>query len=336
MTDTATLATLPQLDNTIIRVAVEETAMKLRTLLTAGAGTLGVAAASNRLLAARAQDLENPLPGAEYVYRWRGMDIVYTELGDSDNPDIVLFHGIHAAASGDEFSAIVEHLAETYHVIVPDLPGFGRTDRPPLVYSATLYEEFVQDFLNDIAVDPLVVASSLTGSYVAAVAAETDCQGLVLICPTAETSDDKPWLRTLLRTPLVGTALFNLLVSKPSLKLFFDRDGYYDVDNLGAEELEYAWHSAHQPGARYAPASFAAGMLDPDIDLATELAALEIPVTLVWGRDAELIPLRDGRQLADSADTGLIVVDYATLLPHAEHPETVVDSLEAELPKATE
>ncbi len=309
---------------------------RLRTLLAGTVVAAGVAAATNRLLASRTTPLENPLPGDEHVYGWRGMDIVYTEAGDSENPDLVLFHGIHAAASSEEFSAIVSHLTDQYHVIVPDLPGFGRSDRPPLVYSATLYEEFVRDFLNDITVDPLVVASSLTGSYVAAVAAETDCRGLVLVCPTAETSDEKPWLQTLLRTPLVGTTLFNLLVSTPALRLFFDRDGYYDTENIDQEELEYAWHSAHQPGARYAPASFAAGTLDSEIDLATELAALEIPVTLLWGRDAKLIPLRDGRELASAADAGLVVVDYATLLPHAEHPETVVGSLETALPHAHE
>lgn len=310
--------------------------MKLRTLLAGTVGTVGAAAAGNRLLASRAQDLENPLPGEEYVYRWRGMDIAYTEAGETENPDMVLFHGIHAAGSSYEFEPIIDQLAEEYHVIVPDLPGFGRSDRPPLVYSATLYEDFVRDFIDDIALEPIVVASSLTASYVAAVAGETDSQGLVLICPTAETSDDRPWLRTLLRTPVVGTTVFNILASKPSLRLFFDRDGYYNDENIDDAELEYAWHSAHQPGARYAPASFASGTLDPDIDLATELAALDIPITLVWGREAELVPLRDGRELADTADVGLVVVDYATLLPHAEHPETVLDSLETELTPMTE
>ncbi len=312
--------------------------MKLRTALATGVGAVGAAVVGNRLLARRAGDLENPLPGVERTYRWRGMNVAYTAAGDPNDPDVLLVHGINAAASSYEFEPIVEELAENYHVIAVDLPGFGRSDRPPLVYDADLYTAFLRAFAADVTDEPIVIASSLSGSFAAMAAADADADvdRLVLICPTAETTSDRPWVRTLLRTPVVGTALFNLLASEPSIRLFLDRDGYYDADSIDDEEVDYAWRSAHQPGARFAPASFAAGTLDPDVDLATELAVLEIPVTLVWGRDAELVPLRDGRNLAEAADLDLVVVDYATLLPHAEHPEQFLEYLEAELPRATD
>lgn len=309
--------------------------MNLRTALGGAVGAIGAVAVGNRLLSRRSRDLENPLLGVERTYRWRGMDVSYTVAGDPSDPDMVLLHGINAAASSYEFEPVFETLAERFHVIAVDLPGFGRSDRPPLVYSPELYEEFVRDFTRDEADEPIVVASSLTGSYAAAAADEAEIERLVLICPTDETTAPRPWVRTLLRTPLVGTALFNLLSTKPSIRFFLDRDGYYDAASVDDEEVEYAWHSAHQPGARYAPASFTAGTLDPDdeFDLQTELAALEVPVTLVWGRDAELVPLREGRTLAEAADLDLVVIDYATQLPHAEHPEKFVEYLTAELPR---
>ena len=308
--------------------------MNLRTAFGAAVGAVGGAVLGNRLLTVRAGDLDNPLPGVERTYRWRGMDVTYTVAGEPDAPDLLLLHGIHAAASSYEFEPIFEQLAERFRVIAVDLPGFGRSDRPPLVYSPGLYTEFVRDFASDITETPIVIASSITGSFVVDAASETDFERLFLVCPTADTSDDKTWLRTLIRTPVLGTTLFNLLTSKRSLRYFFDREGYYDSTNIDDEEVDYAWRSAHQPGARYAPASFASGTLDPDFDVQTELASLEIPVTLVWGRDAELLPLRDGRDLADAADLDLVVIDYATLLPHAEHPETFLEYLEAELPEA--
>lgn len=307
--------------------------MKLRTAVGATIGALGAAAIGNRVLQKRARDLENPLPGVENTYRWRGMDVAYTTAGDPDDPDLLLCHGIHAAGSSYEFEPIFERLAENYHAIAVDLPGFGRSDRPPLVYSPTIYEEFLGDFARDVTEEPIVVASSLTGAFATAAAEEGGFERLVLICPTDETTGERPWLRTLLRSPVVGSGLFNLLVSKPSLRRFLDRDGYYDASSIDADEVEYAWRSAHQPGARFAPASFASGHLDPDFDLQTELAALDVPTTLVWGRDAELVPLREGRDLADAADLDLVVIDYATLLPHAEHPETFVEYFRAEVPK---
>ncbi|SDJ95467.1 alpha/beta fold hydrolase [Natronorubrum texcoconense] len=308
--------------------------MKLRTVLGAAVGTVGAAVLGNRLLAKRAGELENPLVGVERTYRWRGIETKYTVAGDPNDPDMILCHGIHAGASSREFEPIVERLAEEYHVIAVDLPGFGRSNRPPLIYSSTLYAEFIRDFAADVADEPIVVASSLTGSFAAEAAQESEFDQLVLICPTDETTDERPWVRTLVRTPIVGSTLFNLLATKPGIRYFYDRDGYYDSDRIDDAEIEYAWRSAHQPGARYAPASFSSGTLDPEFDLATELAALETPTTLVWGRDAELVPLREGRDLADAADLELVVVDYATQLPHAEHPDKFVEYLSAELPHA--
>ena len=47
---------------------------------------------------------------------------------------------------------------------------------------------------------------------------------------------------------------------------------------------------------------------------------LDVPVTFVWGREADITPLADGRDLADDADARLVVIDDAKLLPHVEHP----------------
>lgn len=305
--------------------------MNARTVFGGIVGTVGAAVLSNRALKARARDFEHQLPGIEETYRWRGMEVSYTVAGDPNSTDLLLLHGVHAGASSYEFEPIIEPLAEHYHVIAVDLPGFGRSERPPLIYSPSLYAEFIRDFAADVTDEPVVIASSLTGAFATDAAGETAFKELVLICPTAETGDSRPWLRTLIRTPIVGTTLFNLLASKPSLRYFYNRDGYYNPDRIDESEVEYAWKSAHQPGSRYAPASFASGTLDPDFDLQTELAALETPTTLVWGRDADLVPLREGRDLAEAADLSLVVIDYATQLPHAEHPEKFVEYLTAEL-----
>ncbi len=308
--------------------------MKLRTLLGGVVGAAGAAVVSNRVLASRAGELENPLPGVERSYRWRGMDVTYTAAGDPADPDLLLVHGIHAAASSHEFRPIFEELAEQFHVVAVDLPGFGRSDRPPLVYSATLYTEFLREFAADVLEEPAVIVPSLSASFVAAAASEGGFSRLVFVCPSDDGGSDRPWLRTLLRSPVVGTALFNLLASKPAVEYFFARDGYYDGDAVEADAVDYAWRSAHRPGARFAPASLLSGALDPGIELAEAIETAGVPTTLVWGREAERRPLREGRRLAGEADLDLIVVDYATLLPHAERPADVLAGLEDTLVEA--
>lgn len=311
----------------------EYTDMKLRNVLGAIAGSVGATALANRALVSRADDFAPFLDGDQGSYRWRGFDIAYAEYGDRETQDLLLFHGLNVAASGHEYWQVVDDLAEEYHVIVPDLPGFGHSDRPPLLYSASLYETFVRDAIEDLADEPTVVAAGLSGAYAGAAAEETAVDELVLITPTASTmsSERRVWLRALVRSPVVGEGLFNLAVSKPSIRHFNADHGYYDTDNLPDALLDYEWLTAHQEGARFAPASFVSGFLDPEQDLTDLLADVDVPVTLVWGRNAEVSSLSDGRELAESVDARLVVFDQAKLLPHAEHPGQFVDTIRGEV-----
>jgi pimeloyl-ACP methyl ester carboxylesterase len=303
--------------------------MKLRRLGAAVAGLGAAATVTDRLLRDAAGELEPALDAAERTYRWRGMDVAYAEAGDPDDPDLLLLHGINAAGSSGEFREVFETLAETHHVVAPDLPGFGRSDRPPLRYSAALYEDFVADFLEGFE-NPAVVASSLSGAYVArALTQGVDVASLVLVCPTTVGGPDPPkaWLRELLRAPVVGSALFDALVSKPSIRYFNADHAYADPDSVSAAWTDYQWRSTHQRNARFAVAAFVAGHCNSTLDLDAALRDADAPVTVVWGRDATLPPLSRGRDLADAAGARLVVFDHAKLLPHVEYPDEFVETV---------
>ena len=292
----------------------------------AGYGLLaaGVSAVVTRTLQTRAGELDPPLSGDQHTYRWRGMDVAYTEAGDPADETLVLVHGVNAAGSAGEWRAVFDSLADEYHVVAPDLPGFGRSDRPPLRYSAALYEEFLASFLAEYD-EPTVVASSLSGAYtVGAIDREgLSVAELFLVCPTATAGPEPPktWARELLRAPVVGELLFAALTSRPSIRYFNADHGYWDPQKAGDDWQDYEWTTAHQPGARYAPASFVSGYLNSDVALGPTLADLDVPTTMVWGREADLPPLSTGRQLAETADATLVVFDDAKLLPHVEFPD---------------
>jgi pimeloyl-ACP methyl ester carboxylesterase len=143
------------------------------------------------------------------------------------------------------------------------------------------------------------------------------------------------WLRSLLRTPLVGEGLFNILASKPSIRYFLVDHGFAEAAHVTEEWVEYDWRTTHQPGARYAPASFVSGFLDLDLDLGAALAEVDEPVTVVWGGRAELPPLDRGRELAERAGARLLVLEDADLLPHAEYPATFVETVRPYLEPST-
>jgi pimeloyl-ACP methyl ester carboxylesterase len=54
-----------------------------------------------------------------------GTSIFYRESGDPNRPSILLLHGF--PSSSHQFRDLIPRLAAYYHVIAPDLPGFGFT-----------------------------------------------------------------------------------------------------------------------------------------------------------------------------------------------------------------
>lgn len=57
-----------------------------------------------------------------------GLDIFYREAGPKNAPTIVLLHGF--PTSSQMFRNLIPKLADQYHVIAPDYPGFGHSSTP--------------------------------------------------------------------------------------------------------------------------------------------------------------------------------------------------------------
>ena len=77
-----------------------------------------------------------------------GVKIAYREAGPQDAPVVVLLHGF--PTSSHMFRNLIPALADTYHVVAPDYPGFGNSDAPPhdqFEYTFDHLSEIVDKFL---------------------------------------------------------------------------------------------------------------------------------------------------------------------------------------------
>lgn len=59
-----------------------------------------------------------------------GLDIFYREAGPKDAPTVLLLHGF--PTSSHMFRELILRLAENYHVVAPDYPGYGYSSAPPV------------------------------------------------------------------------------------------------------------------------------------------------------------------------------------------------------------
>lgn len=57
-----------------------------------------------------------------------GIKIAYREAGDPHKPTLLLLHGYPSSAH--QYRKVFNRLADTYHLIAPDYPGFGLSDFP--------------------------------------------------------------------------------------------------------------------------------------------------------------------------------------------------------------
>lgn len=89
----------------------------ITTLSAQAAGSSLEPAADNRITDVRFRSMEI-----------QGINIAYREAGDPSKPAILLLHGF--PTSSHMFRELIPQLANKYHVIAPDYPGFGASAMP--------------------------------------------------------------------------------------------------------------------------------------------------------------------------------------------------------------
>ncbi len=87
----------------------------------------------------------SPSTSANTTYRTvavEGVNIFYREAGPKDAPVLLLLHGF--PSSSRMFDTLIPLLADRYHLVAPDYPGFGLSDAPPPEDFAYTFDHLAQ------------------------------------------------------------------------------------------------------------------------------------------------------------------------------------------------
>jgi pimeloyl-ACP methyl ester carboxylesterase len=80
---------------------------------------------------------------ADIAYRSADVDgvtVFYREAGPAHAPTLVLLHGF--PSSSHQFRELIPLLADRFHLVAPDLPGFGKSDMPARGEFGATFEHF--------------------------------------------------------------------------------------------------------------------------------------------------------------------------------------------------
>lgn len=102
---------------------------------------------------ATAELREAPVPIHYRTAKIEGLDIFYREAGPADAPVVLLLHGF--PTSSHMFRNLIPLLADRYHVIAPDYPGYGQSaspDRGKFAYTFGGVADIVDKLLDHLAV----------------------------------------------------------------------------------------------------------------------------------------------------------------------------------------
>jgi len=115
-------------------------------MLTLGAGVLSLSMMSSVTAA--------PTQTMHHTIEVEDQSIFYREAGDKNAPTIVLLHGF--PTSSHMYRNLIPELAEKYHVIAPDYPGFGNSSMPAVTefeYSFDNLAKITDKFLAKVGAD---------------------------------------------------------------------------------------------------------------------------------------------------------------------------------------
>jgi pimeloyl-ACP methyl ester carboxylesterase len=270
-------------------------------------------------------------PPSQFVDLGEGLNVHLRDTGPRDAPVLMLIHGSNASLQTWEPWA--ERLGARYRIIRMDLPGHGLTGpSPQRAYDNAAYAAVVERLRVKLGVDHIVLAGNSMGGGVAwhyALAHSDHVRALVLIDSIGqpEPGNSKPPLAfRIARLPVlrdIAAAITPRSLIADSLPGVFGNPKLAD-----AAMVDRYWELLRYPGNRAATLDRFA--LPPDSATAAQLAALKLPVLILWGAKDQLIPRNSGDWLhARIPGSKLIVYPGTGHLPMEERPDDSTRDLDA-------
>jgi pimeloyl-ACP methyl ester carboxylesterase len=248
------------------------------------------------------------------------------EAGEGNPDHLILIHGF--LVSHVEFDDVIDALAETFHVIAPDLPGFGESEKPNPArynYGVETFTEAVADLIAAYGVGRAnVVGHAMGGAVGISLAAQYAelVTRLVLVDPLCYLHPPNRKLRVPL-WPVVGGAVFKQLYGRRTFRSYFRDEVYSEGAAIPHERIDLLYDYFNTPSARESAYAVLRSMLDTRT-LVARVTRIRHPTLVVWGRDDRIFPASYALKLSREIPNAKLQLMNSGHSPHEERPEEFV------------
>lgn len=229
---------------------------------------------------------------------------------------VLLF--LHGAGGASNWAPYMDRLAETFDVIVPSHPGFGRSDTPPWLDRLTDLAYFYLDFIEQFELNEINLVGNSIGGWIAAELAVRSCQwlsSLTLVSPAG--------------IHVKGVPKGDIFLWDAETRV---RNNYFDASlaeaRLTIEPSEEDADIALKNNFTTAKLAWQPRFYNPD--LRKWLHRIHVPTAIVWGANDKVFPEPYAHAYHELIPGSILsVIPRCGHLPHQEKLDEFVSSVTA-------
>jgi pimeloyl-ACP methyl ester carboxylesterase len=218
---------------------------------------------------------------------------------------------LHGASGAPAIMPFMEKLAQRFEVLVPEHPGWGKSDEPEWLENIHDVAYFYLDFLKALGLSRVTIVGSSMGGWIAMEMAVRDTarmKSLVLVSPAG------------VAAPGVQPADIFLMPPEELIKNLFVDEKLVQARLSAPVDVDETLKNRHT----VARLAWEPRLHDPF--LPKWLHRIDVPVKIIWGQQDRILPVEfvgEYRRLLPAAE--IKILDNCGHLPHAEKVDEFVD-----------
>jgi 2-hydroxy-6-oxonona-2,4-dienedioate hydrolase len=226
---------------------------------------------------------------------------------------IVLLHGL--GGSADRWKKVIPYLSTKYRLIIPDIIGFGYSEKPHVEYTIEFFINFIKKFLNLLNISDVNIIGSSFGGLLAleyAIKYKPEIKKLVLVSPAGMMRYVSTTLKHYISAALYPT-YENVLRAYQEMM--------YNSNMVSEESIEDFINRMNLPNSKYVfMSTLMAFNNQPEL---TDRLNIDIPTLIIWGRNDKLIPVRYAKKFK-IPNSKIVIFDHCGHYPYIEKTEEFV------------